>query len=111
MRFRYAATQVLPRRRTVPLTDISAGANVESGCDRKEDYVRGLSLLVAVVAVAAVSVGFAQPVANRARNLAGTCTSCHGTNGVSQGEIPSLTGMPKADLVRKVQDFKYDAKS
>ena len=43
---------------------------------------------------------------NRARNLAATCTSCHGTNGVSQGLIASLAGVPKADIARKLNDFK-----
>ena len=111
MRFRHVAAPVLLRRRTVCLTAESAGANVESSCDRKEDYVRGLSFLVAVVAVAAANVAFAQAPANRARNLAATCTSCHGTNGVSQGDIPSLAGIPRADLVRKLQDFKSGAQA
>ncbi len=41
-----------------------------------------------------------------ARNIAASCSSCHGTNGVSQGGVPSLAGQSKADLVRKMQDFK-----
>jgi len=111
MRFRYAAAPVLLRRRTVCLTCISAGANVEFGCDRKKDYVRGLSLLAAVVAVAAATAAFAQASADRERSLAATCMSCHGTNGVSLGDIPSLAGNPKADLVRKLQDFKSGAQA
>ena len=43
---------------------------------------------------------------NLARNIAAGCANCHGTNGVSQGGMPSLAGQPKADLVRKMQDFK-----
>jgi cytochrome c553 len=43
---------------------------------------------------------------NAARNIAASCANCHGTNGVSQGGAPSLAGQPKADLVRKMQDFK-----
>jgi cytochrome c553 len=43
---------------------------------------------------------------NLARNIAASCTSCHGTNGVTQGGAPSLAGQSKADLVRKMQDFK-----
>jgi sulfide dehydrogenase cytochrome subunit len=43
---------------------------------------------------------------NLARNIAATCANCHGTNGVSQGVVPSLAGQSKADLVRKMQDFK-----
>jgi sulfide dehydrogenase cytochrome subunit len=41
-----------------------------------------------------------------ARSIAANCSGCHGTNGVSQGGIPSLAGQPKADLVRKMQEFK-----
>lgn len=44
--------------------------------------------------------------ANLARNLAASCSNCHGTNGVSQGGMPSLAGQSKADLVRKMQDYK-----
>ena len=43
---------------------------------------------------------------NLARNLAASCANCHGTNGVSQGGMPSLAGQPKAELQRKLQDFK-----
>ena len=43
---------------------------------------------------------------NLARNIAAGCSSCHGTNGISQGGVPSLAGQSKADLVRKMQDFK-----
>lgn len=43
---------------------------------------------------------------NQARSIAATCTNCHGTNGLSQGGTPSLAGQSKADLVRKMQDFK-----
>ncbi len=40
------------------------------------------------------------------RSLAASCSSCHGTNGVSQGAVPSLAGAAKADLVAKMQEFK-----
>jgi cytochrome c553 len=46
------------------------------------------------------------PDPNLARNVAAGCANCHGTNGVSQGPIPSLAGHAKADLARKMQDFK-----
>ena len=73
--------------------------------------MRGLPLLVAAVAVVAANAAFAQAAANRARNLAATCTSCHGTNGVSLGDIPSLAGIPSADLVRKLRDFRSGAQA
>jgi len=61
----------------------------------------------AVLAMACAGTAQAQqPDPNLARNIAANCTSCHGTNGVSQGGMPSLAGQSKADLVRKMQDFK-----
>ena len=35
-----------------------------------------------------------------------TCANCHGTNGVSVGEVASLAGRPKDEIARKMQDFK-----
>lgn len=43
---------------------------------------------------------------NLARNIAAGCANCHGTNGVSQAGMPSLSGQSKAELVRKMQDYK-----
>ena len=43
---------------------------------------------------------------NLARSLAATCANCHGTDGVSRGEVESLAGQKKDDLLRKMQEFK-----
>jgi cytochrome c553 len=73
----------------------------------EETTVRSHYLLLAAVVAAATGAALAQaPDPNLARDLAATCSNCHGTNGVSQGGTESLAGMPKADLVRKMQDFK-----
>jgi sulfide dehydrogenase cytochrome subunit len=40
------------------------------------------------------------------RNLAATCTGCHGTNGVSAGEIPTLAGMERSRMVLLMQEFR-----
>ena len=45
-----------------------------------------------------------------ARNIAATCANCHGTGGVSLGEVPSLAGRPRADIVRMMREFKSDAR-
>jgi cytochrome c553 len=42
----------------------------------------------------------------RARNIAATCANCHGTDGVSVGEVPSLAGKPREEIVRMMQEFK-----
>ena len=63
--------------------------------------------LAAAVLALATPWALAQgPDANLARNLAATCANCHGTNGVSVGEIASLAGKPKDEIVRKMQDYK-----
>jgi sulfide dehydrogenase cytochrome subunit len=49
--------------------------------------------------------------ANLGRNLAATCANCHGTGGVSAGEVESLAGKPKAETLRKVREYKTGAKS
>ena len=46
---------------------------------------------------------------NLPRSLAATCANCHGTNGVSVGEVSSLAGKPKDEIVRKMQDYKKGA--
>lgn len=38
--------------------------------------------------------------------LANACASCHGTDGRSQGVIPSLAGMPAADFTAKMAAFR-----
>jgi cytochrome c553 len=44
---------------------------------------------------------------NAARNLAASCSICHGTNGISVNNIPpSLAGMNKDVLLQTLKDFK-----
>jgi len=65
--------------------------------------------LVAAAALAALAAAHATAQGsdpNLARSLAATCANCHGTNGVSVGEVPSLAGRPKDEIVRKMQDFR-----
>ena len=70
--------------------------------------MRGLPLvLIAGFTVAAASQSEGQQRdPNLGRSIAATCSNCHGTNGVSVGEVASLAGRPRDDLVRKMQDFK-----
>ena len=67
-------------------------------------HVRSIAFLALVCAAPAALAQQANPTL--ARNIAANCANCHGTNGVSQGGVPSLAGQSKADLVRKMQDFK-----
>src|SRR5438309_4354221 len=69
-----------------------------------------ISLAVAVIAACGTELLFAQGGnPNLARDLAATCANCHGTNGVSVGEVESLAGKAKDELVRKMQAFKTGA--
>lgn len=44
---------------------------------------------------------------NAARALAATCSTCHGTDGRSVGNVPpSLAGQSKASLVQQLKEFK-----
>jgi cytochrome c553 len=65
-----------------------------------------IPLLAAAAAVAAPGAAAQAGDPNLARNLAATCANCHGTGGFSVGEVESLGGKPKDELVRKMQDFK-----
>ncbi len=40
------------------------------------------------------------------RNLAAQCANCHGTNGKSVAEVPSLAGQPAAAIVQKMKDYR-----
>jgi sulfide dehydrogenase cytochrome subunit len=63
----------------------------------------GAAMIVALGAAHAAGQGN-DP--NLARNLAATCANCHGTNGVSVGEVASLAGRPKDEIGRKLLDYK-----
>jgi len=109
-RFRHAASLLSHGRDCLRLTGPTTDANVARPAARRT-FVSLRALAVAAVAVAVSDLASAQVDSNRARNLAATCTSCHGTSGVSQGEIKSLAAVPKADIVNKLRDFKSGRES
>lgn len=63
-----------------------------------------LSALVLLLPAAAQ----AQDV-NAVRSLAATCANCHGTNGVSRGEVPSLAGAAADSTITKMAAYKSGA--
>jgi len=63
-------------------------------------------VLAAVLAAVTVPALAQAPDPNLGRNLAATCANCHGTNGVSQGTVASLAGLPKTDIVDKMNGFR-----
>lgn len=61
--------------------------------------------LALALAVAASSALAQDP--NAARNLAATCSACHGTDGRSVGGVPpSLAGQSKNYLLQQMKDFR-----
>ena len=69
--------------------------------------MRSVLIIVAAVGLLPMATPVAgQGVSNVARSLAAGCANCHGTNGMSIGEVASLAGRPKDDIARKMQDFK-----
>ena len=66
-----------------------------------------LTSAAAIVGLFGSQLAFGQGTnPNLARDLAATCANCHGTGGVSSGEVASLAGQPKEELIRKMQAFK-----
>ncbi len=65
--------------------------------------------LIAAAALAA-ETGVAQNIdARGAARIAANCANCHGTHGRCSGAMPSLAGMPKAQFIDTMHQFR-DAK-
>ena len=64
--------------------------------------------------LAAASLALAAPWAmaqdaNLARNLAATCTNCHGTNGNARGDMKPLAGLTAERIMASVADYRSGA--
>ncbi len=66
------------------------------------------SVMAGVLATACVYAASAQSPASPTlgRNLAAQCANCHGTNGKSVAEVPSLAGQSTAVIVQKMKDYR-----
>lgn len=67
-------------------------------------------------AACAALLGLAAPLAlaqdaNLGRNLAATCANCHGTNGQARDLVPGLAGVPAANIVAAMAEFKAGTRS
>ena len=63
----------------------------------------------AVLASLALASAQAAPDA-AARQMAATCSACHGTNGFSVGGTPVLAGLNRAHFIKQMQDFRSGAR-
>ena len=70
---------------------------------------RQAALLAALLGLAA-PVCFAQDT-TLGRNLAATCANCHGTNGQTRDVVPGLAGVPAANIVAAMAEFKAGTRS
>lgn len=65
------------------------------------------SLLFSMITMLAAGIpAVAGAEVSRGAILASTCFSCHGTDGKSPGDMPSIYGVPAESLVKTLQDFK-----
>jgi cytochrome subunit of sulfide dehydrogenase len=60
--------------------------------------------LLAALAGTAVAQSPTSPTLGR--NLGAQCANCHGTNGKSVAEVPSIAGQPVAVFVQKMKDYR-----
>lgn len=73
---------------------------------RSRSLVPMVSVALAAGVLAAASVPALAQDAVAGRNLAQTCTNCHGTGGFAIGGMPSLAGMDRGHMVRQMRDFR-----
>ena len=69
-------------------------------------FVAIVTVTVTASLLANVSVAQTAVSPNLARNLAAQCANCHGTNGKSVAEVPSLAGQPANVIVQKMKDYR-----
>lgn len=62
--------------------------------------------LAASFSIAQAPAASPAPDKNLGRNLAANCANCHGTNGKSVAEVPSLAGVPAALTIQKMKDYR-----
>lgn len=63
-------------------------------------------MLWVVIGLGLCSVAQAAEVDKHARNMAASCSACHGTDGYSEGGMPVIAGMDKKLFVATMKDFK-----
>jgi cytochrome c553 len=72
-----------------------------------KSFIRKPSVLMASLFVGllgATSVASAQSL--QIKQWAASCSACHGTDGYSEGGMASLAGQNKAELIKKMNEYK-----
>jgi cytochrome subunit of sulfide dehydrogenase len=88
-------SSISPRRRLPQATFIDSGGTMVP-----------IRIAVATTLLWAACAAAQGPDPAIARSVAAGCSGCHGTNGASMGVVPSLAGMPRAEIILKTQEFK-----
>ena len=70
--------------------------------------MKNYSALLALAAAVGTTAVAQTP--DQGRLIASNCATCHGTNGLSQGGMPSLNGVDKASIATMMQDFRSGRK-
>jgi cytochrome c553 len=73
--------------------------------------IRRLTAVVIVGWLGVVGVAQAAGDAAAAKAKAAVCAGCHGEKGEGVAPNPKLAGIPEADLLKALKDFKSGAKS
>ena len=66
-------------------------------------------MIVALILVFAHERVYAEDT--RGRDLATTCSGCHGTHGRSASGMPTIAGLDQAYIVKQMNNFKSGARS
>ena len=66
--------------------------------------IRGIMIPLFAISLVAFQTAFGQDV--RGRDLATTCSGCHGTNGRSASGMPNIAGLDQAYIIKQMSDFK-----
>jgi sulfide dehydrogenase cytochrome subunit len=69
-----------------------------------------LGIIISCLAFSALGHEGAHAQDPRARDLALTCSGCHGTNGRSASGMPNIAGLDRAYIVKQMNDFKSGAR-
>lgn len=64
------------------------------------------ALLTLAVSATGAASAQAPASATLGRNLVAQCANCHGTNGKSVAEVPSLAGQSAAMIAQKMKDYR-----
>jgi cytochrome subunit of sulfide dehydrogenase len=73
--------------------------------------ILSICFIAALAAFSALGHEGAHAQDPRGRDLALTCSGCHGTNGRSASGMPNIAGLDQAYIVKQMNDFKSGARA